>query len=118
MTTAPTDVALAYHRAWTTNDIDLAMSLVSDDVRCRAPGVDLVGKDQYRAFIEGFAPALTGIGDIAQMVDGDRVLLMYYPQTSATTTTPAAELFTVADGLIASSVLVFDRLSYASPGPA
>jgi hypothetical protein len=113
MTTAPIDVALAYHRAWTTNAIDRAMSLVADDIQCHAPGVELDGKEQYRAFIEGFAPALTGIGDIAQMVDGDRVLLMYYPETSVTATAPAAELFTVRGGLIVSSVLIFDRLAFA-----
>jgi hypothetical protein len=94
MTTAPIDVALAYHRAWTTNAIDRAMSLVADDIQCHAPGV-------------------TGIGDIAQMVDGDRVLLMYYPETSVTATAPAAELFTVRGGLIVSSVLIFDRLAFA-----
>jgi hypothetical protein len=55
MTTAPIDVALAYHRAWTTNAIDRAMSLVADDIQCHAPGVELDGKEQYRAFIEGFA---------------------------------------------------------------
>lgn len=37
-----------YHRAWTSGDIDTAMSYVADDITCRAPGVDLDGKDAYR----------------------------------------------------------------------
>lgn len=59
---------------------------------------------------------LTGIGDIAEFTDGDRVALFYYPQIAATSTAPAAEFFTVEDGRIATSVLIFDRLSYGPPG--
>jgi len=104
-----------YHRAWTSGDVDRAMTWVADDITCRAPGEDLTGKEAYRKFIAGFAPALTGLADIASFGDGDRVALFYYPQTDATTTAPAAECFTVRDGRIAESVLVFDRLSFGPP---
>lgn len=109
------DVVQAYHRAWTTSDVEAAMSYVADGIVCRAPGVDLDGKQAYRDYIAGFAPKLTGIGDIAEFIDGDRVALFYYPQTAATSTAPAAECFTVRDGRIVESVLTFDRLSYAHP---
>ncbi|MFV0433345.1 MAG: nuclear transport factor 2 family protein [Leucobacter sp.] len=109
------EIVQQYHRAWTGGEVEEAMSYVADDIACRAPGVDLAGKDAYRGFIGGFAPMLTGIGDIADFVDGDRVALFYYPQTAATSTTPAAEFFTVRDGKIAESVLIFDRLSYGPP---
>ncbi|ANY06121.1 nuclear transport factor 2 family protein [Pseudonocardia sp. HH130630-07] len=109
------DVVKKYHHAWTSGDIDAAMGHVSDDITCRAPGVDLNGKDVYREFIGGFAPMLTGIGDIAEFSDGAHVALFYYPQTAATSTTPAAEFFTVREGKIAESVLIFDRLSYGPP---
>lgn len=104
-----------YHRAWTSGNIEQAMNLVAENVTCRAPGIDLVGKHAYRGFIGGFAPMLRGIGDIAQFADGDRVALFYYPQTAATSTTPAAEYFTVKNGQITESILVFDRLSYGPP---
>ncbi len=107
-----------YHRAWTGGDIDRAMALVADGIVCRAPGQDLAGKDAYRAFLAGFAPMLTGIGDIASFADGERVALFYYPQTAVTATAPAAECFTVRDGEIVESVLIFDRLSYAPPAEA
>lgn len=68
---------------------------------------------EFQDFIAGFAPRLTGIGEIAEFADGDRVALFYYPETAVTDTTPAAELFTVRDGMITESVLIFDRLSYA-----
>lgn len=107
-----------YHRAWTSGDIDRAMDRVADDIVCRAPGVDLTGKDTYRDFIAGFAPALTGLADIADFTDEDRVALFYYPQTAATTKAPAAECFTVRDGKIIESVLIFDRLSFGPPAEA
>lgn len=109
------DIVRNYHQAWISGAVEEAMQWVADDIWCRAPGVDLDGKAAYREFIGGFAPMLTGIGDIAEFVDGDRVALFYYPQTAATTTAPAAEFFTVAESRIRSSVLIFDRLSYGPP---
>ncbi|WP_435745219.1 nuclear transport factor 2 family protein [Microbacterium sp. PMB16] len=109
------DIVQNYHRAWTSGDVERAMTYIADDITCRAPGVDLGGKEAYSRYIAGFAPTLTGIGDIAVFADGDRVALFYYPQTAATSTAPAAEYFTVRDGMIAESVLVFDRLSYGPP---
>lgn len=109
------NIVREYHHAWTSGNVDMAMNYVADDVTCRAPGADLHGKDAYRSFIAGFAPTLIGIGEIAEFADGDRAALFYYPQTAATSTAPAAELFTIADGKIADSVLIFDRLSYAPP---
>ncbi|MGC0268145.1 nuclear transport factor 2 family protein [Glutamicibacter soli] len=106
---------LDYHRLWTSGNVDLAMSYVSDDITCRSPGADFQGKDAYRSFIAGFAPTLVGIGEIAEFVDGDRVALFYYPQTAATSTAPAAELFTITDGKIVENILIFDRLSYGPP---
>jgi len=110
------DIVQRYHRAWTSGDVERAMTHVADDITCRAPGIDLNGKDAYRDFIGGFAPALTGIADIAAFTEGGRVALFYYPQTAATSTTPAAECFTVRGGKISESVLIFDRLSYGPPG--
>ncbi|WP_166983152.1 SRPBCC domain-containing protein [Paramicrobacterium fandaimingii] len=108
-------VVKKYHYAWTNGDVNGAMNYVADDITCQAPGVDLDGKVAYREFISGFAPQLTGIGKIAEFVDKDRVALFYYPQTASTSTTPAAELFTIRDGKISESILIFDRLSYGRP---
>lgn len=71
--TAP-EIVQSYHRAWTSGDVDGAMRFVADDIACRAPGADLVGKDAYRAFIGGFAPSLIRLADIASLADGDRVV--------------------------------------------
>lgn len=109
------DTVLEYHRAWTGGDIEHATILLSEDVVCRAPGEDLVGKEAYGAFLAGFYPNLTGVSEVTSFAEGERVALFYYPHTAVTTTTPAAEYFTLRDGLIVENVLVFDRLSYVPP---
>ncbi|HZJ06884.1 MAG TPA: nuclear transport factor 2 family protein [Nocardioidaceae bacterium] len=111
--TSALEIVLDYHHAWTHGDVDRAMGWVADDICCRAPGEDLVGKAAYREFLGGFAPSLTGLTNIASFADGDRVVLVYYPHTATTTTAPAAECFTVRGERIVESVLVFDRLSFA-----
>lgn len=78
--TSAYDIVHDYHRAWTSGDVESAMAHVADDIACLAPGVDLVGKDAYREFIAGFAPALTGLADIANFADGDRVALFTTPR--------------------------------------
>lgn len=115
-TAVPTtlDTVLEYHRAWTGGHVDQALILVTDDFTCHGPAGSL-GKDAYREYLKGFVPRLTGIVDVAQFSDEDHVVLIYYPQTATTSTTPAAEYFTVRDGLIAESLLMFDRLSYGPP---
>lgn len=109
------ETVLDYHRAWTGGDVDRAMTIVADEIVCRAPGGDLRGKEAYRDFLAGFAPNLTGLSDVVSFVDGDRVALFYYPHTAVTSTAPAAEYFTLRDGVIVESVLVFDRMSFAPP---
>lgn len=107
--------ALAYHRAWTSGDLDGAMAHVADDIVCRAPGAEITGKDGYHAFLSGFQKMMTGLTDVAAFGDDEHVVLFYYPHTAVTSTAPAAEHFTFRDGQIIESLLVFDRLSYAPP---
>jgi ketosteroid isomerase-like protein len=102
----------AYHRAWTGGDVDRAMTYVSDDVRCFAPDENVTAKDDWRAYLTGFVPMLTGAPEHTRMTDGNRVALWYFPQTAVTTTTMASELFTVQDGQIVEIRLAFDRLGY------
>ncbi|WP_157006738.1 nuclear transport factor 2 family protein [Agromyces laixinhei] len=105
----------AYHRAWTGGDVDRALGYVSDDVRCFAPDEKVTTKQDWREYLTGFVPMLTGAPEHARMTDGDRVALWYFPQTAVTTTTLASELFTVRNGQIVEIRLAFDRLGYVPP---
>lgn len=109
------ETVLAYHRAWTSGNLDNAMGFVDDDIVCRAPDGEITGRDAYRAYLGGFSQMMTGLTDIAAFGDEQHVVLFYCPHTAVTSTAPAAEHFTVRDGRIVESLLVFDRLSYAPP---
>lgn len=105
-------VVEAYHRAWTSGDINQALTYVADDVRCFAPGQNATTKADWHAYLAGFVPMLTGAPEHSRMTDGERVALWYFPQTAVTTTTLASELFTVRDRQIVEIRLTFDRLGY------
>lgn len=102
----------AYHRAWTSGDVDRALTYVSDDVRCFAPDEKVTTKGDWHEYLAGFVPMLTGAPEHTRMTDGGRVALWYFPQTAVTTTTLASELFTVREGQITEIRLAFDRLGY------
>lgn len=107
--------ALAYHRSWTSHDLDAAMSHVAEDITCQAPGATITGAGAYRQFLGGFTDKLTGITTLAAFGDDTTALLLYYPHTPNTTNAPTAEHFTVVDAKITATVLVFDRLSFTQP---
>lgn len=107
--------AQAYHRAWTSGDLDDAMTYVADDIVCKAPGGEIAGKNAYRDYLGGFLKVFTGWTHVAAFGDDEHAVLFYYPHTATTGSAPAAEHFTVRGGRIVASVLLFDRLSFAPP---
>ncbi len=102
----------AYHQAWTSGDVERALTYVSDDVRCFAPDENVTTKKDWHDYLASFVPMLTWAPEHSRMTDGDRVALWYFPQTAVTNTTLASELFTVRDGQIVEIRLAFDRLGY------
>lgn len=107
--------ALAYHQAWTTHDLDGAMRHVAPDVICDVPGGRISGTEQYREFLGGFMAKLSGVNTLAAFGDDATAVLFYYPHTARVSDASTAEYFTVTAGKITSSVLVFDRPSFAPP---
>jgi len=107
--------ALAYHQAWTSQDLDQAMSYIADGIICDAPGARISGAQQYRDFLGRFMAQLTGVETVAAFGDDTTAVLFYYPHTANVSDAPTAECFTVADGKITRGVLVFDRPSFAPP---
>ena len=80
MTTAPDDptsVVEAYHRAWTSGDVDQALGHLSDDVQCFAPDEDIRTKDDWRRYLTAFVPMLTGAPEHSRMTEGNRIALWY-----------------------------------------
>ncbi|WP_315583717.1 nuclear transport factor 2 family protein [Actinomyces viscosus] len=109
------DVATAYHEAWTSGDLNRAMSFVDDDIVVHAPGKEINGKEEYRTYLGGFMKVMEGYTPRAAFGDDNTAVLYYFPHTPETRSSPASECFLVESGLIKESHLVFDRLSYRPP---
>src|SRR5215475_1577107 len=69
-TTSPAlRTALAYYHAWTSHDLDKAMSYIADDIVCDAPAGRLEGAAAYRGFMGPFVQIVTGAEMIAAFGD-------------------------------------------------
>ena len=95
--------ALAYYQAWTSHDLDKAMSYIADNIVCDAPAGRLEGAEAYRGFLAPFVQITTGATMIAAFGDSQTV-----PVPSA----PGAECVTVKGGKITYSRFVFDQAPF------
>jgi hypothetical protein len=104
--------ALAYYHAWTSHDLDKAMSYIAEDIICDAPAGRLEGAGAYRGFMGPFVQILTGSKLIAAFGDDRTALIMYDTETVPVRSAPGAECVTVTDGKITYSRFVFDRAPF------
>ncbi len=104
--------ALAYYQAWTSHDLDKAMSYIADDIICDAPAGRLEGAAAYRGFMGPFVQILTGSKLLAAFGDEQTALIMYDTETVPVKSAPGAECVTVTDGKITYSRFIFDRAPF------
>ena len=104
--------ALAYYHAWTSHDLDKAMSYIADDIVCDAPAGRLEGAEAYRGFMGPFVQILKGSELIAAFGDDQTALIMYDTRTVPVESAPGAECVTVTDGKITYSRFIFDRAPF------
>lgn len=105
-------VALAYYQAWTSHDLDKAMSYIADDIVCDAPAGRIEGAEAYRGFMGPFVRIVTGSELIAAYGDDTTAVIMYDTATVPVKSAPGAECVTVRDGKIISSRFIFDRAPF------
>ena len=105
-------VAMAFYEAWTSKDLDRAMSYVSDDIVCEAPPGRIQGIEQYRAFWAPFLQIFTEADVLAAFGDGETALLMYDAHTTLVASALTAEWFTTKEGKISRNRIVFDRIPF------
>ena len=101
--------ALAYFRAWTSHDLDRAMTYIADGIICQAPAGKLEGAAAFRGFMEPFTQILTRSALIAAFGDDEKAVVMYDTGTVPVKDAPGAECVTVRDGKIAHMRIIFDR---------
>ena len=111
-TSPAVEVALAYFQAWTSHDVDKAMSCIADDIVCQSPAGPIEGAAAFRGFISPFAQIVTGSKLIAAFGDDTTAVVMYDTQTVPVKDAPGAECVTVADGKITHMRTIFDRLPF------
>jgi ketosteroid isomerase-like protein len=105
-------VALAYHEAWTSGDLEQAMTYVADDIVCHAPTGRIEGAEAYREFMAPFVQILRAAELIAAFGDEQTALIMYDTETVPVRSAPGAECVTVEHGKITRSRFIFDRLPF------
>ena len=108
----PLRVALAYYEAWTSKDLEGAMSFIDDAIVCEAPAGRIEGAAAYREFMGGFVQILKRAELIAAFGDDEKALIMYDTETVPVASAPGAECVTVKDGKIAHSRFIFDRAPF------
>ena len=106
------EVALAYFKAWTSKDLDRAMSYIADDIICDAPAGRIEGAAAYRDFMAPFVQILTGAELIAAFGDEHTAVAMYDTETVPVKSAPAAECVTVDGGQVTRSRFIFDRAPF------
>jgi hypothetical protein len=106
------DVALAYHHAWTSHDLDKAMTYIADDIVCDAPAGRLEGAAAYRNFMGPFVQILNASELVAAFGDDENAVVMYHTETMPVQSAPGAECVTVKDGKIVHSLFIFDRTPF------
>lgn len=106
------NVALAYYEAWTSKDLDRAMTYIAEDIVCEAPAGRIEGADAYRAFMAPFVQTLVGSDLIAAFGDDETALVMYDTETVPVKSAPGAECLTVQQGKVARSRFIFDRVPF------
>jgi hypothetical protein len=104
--------ALAYYEAWTSKDLDLAMSYIADGIVCDAPAGRLDGASAYREFMAPFVQILLDATLIAAFGDEKTAVVVYDTSTVPVPAAPGAECVTVEDGKITYSRFIFDRAPF------
>ncbi len=112
--TSPLEIAMLYHRAWTSKNVEEALDLVAADIECDSPSGRLQGIDQYRPFLANFAPIVNGYDMIAALGDEETAVLVYDLHAIPVSSGLVCECFTVGDGRITRNRLIFDQTPYTA----
>jgi len=106
-------VAEGYASAWTSGDIDTAMSYVADDIVCEAPAGAIEGKAAYREFTATFVTRLLVTGRVTAVLSGENsASILYTNDTKVVPGMRAMDYATIENGKITRLITVFDRLPF------
>jgi ketosteroid isomerase-like protein len=107
------NVAQDYAQAWTSGDIDKALSFLADNIVCEAPAGRVEGLAAHRTFTEEFVAVLVNSTIIKVLADDTNAAIVYSFDTAWVKNFRCIEYMTVEDGKIKHILTVFDRLPAA-----
>jgi Cu+-exporting ATPase len=110
-TVKPSEIVNEYLTAYTTGDVDRAVSLASEDFSFQGPTQATAGRSALRKIVAHVAANARGHRVLRQWQDGDDVCTIYQfsVETDAEATSVlVSEWNTVRGGQVASSLIVFD----------
>src|SRR5215472_17941326 len=90
----------AYHRAWTTNDLEEAGRYLSDDLRTDVPINTYASKAEWMKAVRGTRQAVSSVEVLAEFSNDGEALLLYDIVIKPIGDIRIAEHFTVSDGRI------------------
>ncbi|WP_433190782.1 nuclear transport factor 2 family protein [Actinoallomurus sp. CA-150999] len=103
-------VAEDFVRAWTSKDVDKALSLLAEDVVCEAPTGTFEGVEGYRGFLEPFVTSLISATVIDVLANDTHAATVYTTDTPFLKDFRGIDHITVENGKITHVTSVFDLL--------
>lgn len=109
-------IAEDFVRAWTSKDVEKALSFLADDVVCEAPNGRFEGVEGYRGFLEPFASSIISATVIDVLGNDTHAATVYTTDTPFLKDFRGIDYITVENGKITRVISVFDLLPMAQAG--
>lgn len=116
LSTSALYTALAFHRAWTSHDLDQAMAYVVPDIICHTPMGPMNGAAELRAFIGSLSMLVARYELVAAFGDTRAAVLIHHVDTVAGRAVPVAEYLVIDNDIITGMTIVVDRASFDAFG--
>lgn len=104
----PQAIAVAFTKAWSSNDLTTAATYLAEGVVFDGPGGHSEGAKAYLEGLTPFAQGVTGMRIIAALGDDHQALIMYEVTIGPSVTVTCAEHLTIRGGKIQADRLTFD----------
>ena len=108
-------VAMAYHRAWSTRDLDGVGQHLADDLEVEVPINSYSGKADFLEAVQRTARNASRVTLLAELGDGDQAMLLY-DMTLPIGTLRVAEHFTISGGKIRRVRQIHDTAALRAAG--
>ncbi len=106
-------LAEGYAKAWTSGDVETALTFLADDVVCDAPAGQVNGVAEYRPFTQEFVDRLVSATITKVLADAESAAIVYSFDTQWIKNFRCSEYMTIENGKIKHITTIFDRLPMA-----